>query len=349
MTMLKLRFILGLLLFCLSFSALMQDEEAPSYRIRGAVENISAILLEGEADASAVWQLTFTGFQDDACQSDWLSQQAAYPHNIEIQLYRQIPPTADCIREERPFEVHLALEADMTAPYLIVNHQVWEISYPDSDSLTQGAVLRFKELSLREIFVDAAALRRVDGDSPRYELTIQGSHAVGCRLPVLYSRHETAESVLIGAFNPIAADTVCPAMLLPLDETLTLPATHLAADALFGVNAYIINELENQPMSDSTQVMTLVNSVTVHVKESFPMQISLDVVGEHPDGCDYPVVIEQSRQGHIIKVVVYREVPVDVVCPMILQPYQSTVRLNGSFESGRYIIRVNNLSQTIDI
>ena len=35
--------------------------------------------------------------------------------------------------------------------------------------------------------------------------------------------------------------------------------------------------------------------------------------------------------------------------PMILQSYQSEIQLDGAFESGRYIIKVNALSQTIDI
>ena len=200
-----------------------------------------------------------------------------------------------------------------------------------------------------EVLVDEASIQIIDEESGKYELTIRGSHAVGCDLPVLYARRGTAASVLIGAFNPIDEDAVCPAMLLPLTETIALPATQLPPDALLGVNAYLVNELESQTMSDSIRVPTDIQRVTANVSESFPMRIHLDVVGEHPDGCDYPVKIEQSRQGNIIQIEVYREVPADVICPMILQPYQSQIQLDGQFESGRYIIRVNNASQTIDI
>ena len=343
--MVKLRFIFSMLLIgWLGLAAAAQDEAA-SYRSLPAVAEISVIWLENGADAA--WELQVTGLQDDACALDWQSEQTAYPRNIDIQLYRHIPPHADCPRQPTSFETRLALEADMNVPYLIINSQVWEISYPDSSSSDDA--LRLNERRLMEVLVDEASIQIIDEESGEYELTIRGSHAVGCDLPVLYARRGTEASVLIGVFNPIDEAAVCPAMLLPLEETIALPATQLPPDALLGVNAYLVNELESQTMSDSIRVPTDIQRVTANVSESFPMRIHLDVVGEHPDGCDYPVMIEQSRQGSVITIEVYREVPADVICPMILQPYQSQIQLDGQFESGRYIIRVNNASQTIDI
>lgn len=343
------RFILGLLIFLFSLPAAAQTEQ-PSYRALPTVTDISAVRLADEAGAT--WQLTVTGFQNDACAFDALNEQAAYPHNIDIQLYRQIPLRAACPREQTPLKISFMLEADATPPYLTINSQVWEITWPAGDSPRPDDRPRFQETSLLEVLIDEAAMQIVDSadeEGQQYELTIHGSHAVGCDLPVLYSRRQTAASALIGAFNPVAEGAVCPAMLLPLDETITFPATDLPADALFGVNAYIINEGETQTMSDSIKVMTQISRVTARVTENFPMRIRLDIIGEHPDGCDYPVKIEQFRHGNIIKIEVYREVPADVICPMILQSYQSEIQLDGAFESGRYIIKVNALSQTIDI
>ena len=339
--MVKLRFIFSMLIIC--WCGLAAAQEEPSYRSLPAVTEISVIWLENDA----AWELQVTGLQDDACALDWQSEETAYPHNIDIQLYRQIPPDSACPRQQTSFETRLALEADRDAPYLILNSQVWEISYPDSSSSDDAPLL--KERRLMEVLVDEASIQIIDEESGEYELTIRGSHAVGCDLPVLYARRGTEASVLIGAFNPIDEDAVCPAMLLPLEETIALPATQLPPDALLGVNAYLVNELESQTMSDSIRVPTDIQRVTANVSESFPMRIHLDVVGEHPDGCDYPVMIEQSRQGSVITIEVYREVPADVICPMILQPYQSQIQLDGQFESGRYIIRVNKASQTIDI
>ena len=102
-------------------------------------------------------------------------------------------------------------------------------------------------------------------------------------------------------------------------------------------------------MSQSDKVLTNISRVEVRIQESYPMRVSLDVDGEHPDGCEYPVVVGQQRQGNTVAIEVYREVPPDVVCPMILKPYRDTIHLDGSFESGEYIINVNSHSQRVSL
>ena len=89
--------------------------------------------------------------------------------------------------------------------------------------------------------------------------------------------------------------------------------------------------------------------MNVNATESQPAQISLDIEGEHPDGCDLPVQVEQAREGNTIQVDIYRVVPADMICPMILRPYQGAVQLEGGFEAGSYTIKVNSHSQTLDI
>ena len=100
---------------------------------------------------------------------------------------------------------------------------------------------------------------------------------------------------------------------------------------------------------ETEKVMTNIFRVDVSVAESNPTQITLDVSGEHPDGCELPVHVAQSREGNAIQVEVYRELPVDMVCPMILRPYQDTIQLDGAFEAGSYSISVNAHTQSIDI
>ena len=97
------------------------------------------------------------------------------------------------------------------------------------------------------------------------------------------------------------------------------------------------------------KVLTNIFKVDVQVMESFPMRIALDVAGEHPDGCDLPVHVAQSRDGNSIRVEVYRELPYEIVCPMILRPYADNILLDGDFVSGSYSVTVNAHTQTIDI
>lgn len=128
---------------------------------------------------------------------------------------------------------------------------------------------------------------------------------------------------------------------------LGLFATELPEDALLEVRTAL--ESEEQAVSESDKVLTNINRVDVRVMESWPMRLSLDVDGEHPDGCEFPVLVGQSRRGNAIEIEVYREVPADVVCPMILKPYRDTIQVEGSFESGEYTIQVNTHLQTISI
>lgn len=127
---------------------------------------------------------------------------------------------------------------------------------------------------------------------------------------------------------------------------LTLAATFLPDDALHTLRTWITTEFEEQKVSVSDKVLTNIFRVDVQVKET---QISLDVAGEHPDGCDYPVIVNQTRRGNTVDVEVYREVPADVVCPMILQPYSDTINLDGDYEAGNYTINVNSHTQSVNI
>ena len=109
------------------------------------------------------------------------------------------------------------------------------------------------------------------------------------------------------------------------------------------------NPSQGDDVPATEKVLTNIFQVDVQVMESFPMRIALDVAGEHPDGCDLPVHVAQSRDGNSVQVEVYRELPPDMVCPMILRPYADNIMLDGDFVSGSYSITVNAHTQTIDI
>ena len=130
---------------------------------------------------------------------------------------------------------------------------------------------------------------------------------------------------------------------------LATSATFLPDDALHTLRTWIISEFEEQEVSESDKVLTNIFRVDVNVSGSQPARINLEVEGEHPDGCEFPVIVGQSRQGNTIDVEVFREVPVDVACPMILKPYSGTISLDGGFDPGEYTINVNAHSQAVRV
>ncbi len=341
--MLNINLLLALLFMLLGWFNLLPDAVPSIERAWLKVDTVS-FTLGGEA--SGEWNLEIVGKYSDICGLELHKELARYPENIDIQLYHEGIPNSTCASEEA-FNISLTLTAEMTdgqPRFLIINDQAWAIPY---DGITDGE--GFEELLLLSAHIDEAELQMVDGATERQELRIRGSQAVGCDLAVIYSRRESEEGTLIGVFNAIAADAFCPDMLVEIDETIGLPATELPADALLRVNNAIINQLGMPNMSQIDKVLTNIHSVDVRILEIAPPRILLDVSGEHPDGCDYPVQVSQSREGNTVTVEVYRELPADVFCPMILKPYQDTISLDGRFEGGRYTINVNTHSQSVDI
>jgi len=345
--MLKIYLALGLALALIGLSAVVQNKDVSTYRVWSIVDSVS--VSPSEAGIDRGWDLWVNGSHGDACALALQSDIARYPHNIDIQLYREIPSTANCDGDEAIFERRLSLTGELVAgqpPYLIINSQVWAISYPAGE--TDGLPV-FEAQELMPVRVEQAGLVASADAAEQIELRIRGIQAIGCDLPELYSMRVSTENVLLGAFNAIAAETVCPAMLVPVDDKVILSATDAGSDALFKLNAIPINELEMPEMSPIDKVLTNILGVTVKIEKSETARVSLDVQGEHPDGCDFPVIVKQARQGNSVTVEVYREVPADVFCPMILQPYQDTIQLNGDFAPGEYVINVNTYTQALKI
>ena len=344
--------ILSLLLVFASFFTVGAQDDAITFRVWSPIESITTESLTSDDGGLVIWDVTIAGYHTDACDFDLFTDWLAYPTNLDIQIYRKIPIAATCLQEDTPFEqsLRITIPMDDLPPYVIINDQVWSVDWFTGEDENEATL---EELVLVGAVIDDVTTTYVapetEDDTDTYELALSGSHGVGCETPLVYSVRQLAESTLIGVFDPVPELAVCPAMLIILDETIEIPATLIGNDTLVTVNEFVINELEAQAMSDTNKVMTNINTVSVNVMESFPMQISLEVSGEHPDGCDYPVMVEQDRDGDTVTVSIYREVPRDVMCPMMLNPYEATIKLDGTFESGSYTIKVNGVTEKIDI
>ncbi len=123
----------------------------------------------------------------------------------------------------------------------------------------------------------------------------------------------------------------------------------------FGVGTWSVIEPVGLPdgqgggSSNTVKSFTHITDVEVIVMESYPMQVQLRIRGEHPDGCDLPVHVAQQRAGNIVVVEVYRDLPIDILCPMLLVVYEDTVMLADGFEPGEYTFIVNEYSVTREL
>lgn len=92
---------------------------------------------------------------------------------------------------------------------------------------------------------------------------------------------------------------------------------------------------------NTVQSMVVIEDAQALILESYPAQIHLQVTGYHPDGCDLPVTVAQEREGNSVRVRIYRVLPIDIICPMVIVPYSATIPLEGGFVTGTYTIDVN--------
>ena len=86
-----------------------------------------------------------------------------------------------------------------------------------------------------------------------------------------------------------------------------------------------------------------VESVEVLVLESFPPQAAARVRGVVGDGCSTLHSVEQARSGSTVTLTILRERPAGAICTQIARLYDETIRLEGAFPPGRYVLRVNGL------
>jgi hypothetical protein len=86
-----------------------------------------------------------------------------------------------------------------------------------------------------------------------------------------------------------------------------------------------------------------VDSVDVLVQESSPPQASAHVRGVIGDGCSSLHSVEQERSGTTVVLTILRQRPANAMCIQIARLYDDTIRLEGTFPPGRYVLRVNGV------
>jgi hypothetical protein len=119
--------------------------------------------------------------------------------------------------------------------------------------------------------------------------------------------------------------------------------------AFFGNGGDVIMGDSQGSGAQPAKVLTVIESVEPVIRESAPPQISLNVSGYQPDGCTFPVLVDQTRDGNTITMTIYREIPPEVMCSMQLVPYNEAILLEGDFPPGEYTVDVNGTVVTLTV
>lgn len=194
-----------------------------------------------------------------------------------------------------------------------------------------------------------------DAASAETVFTLSGAYGTGCEVPT-YTRtvvDETTKQIEIRLFQVMSAAQACPAILLYYEDEITLTDELSGTYELFVNGVRFIYEAESGTVYSEGELMrlpTVIETVDVLVMESFPPQLSLQVTGYQSDGCDFPAQVEIRREAETstVYVQIFREMPLAVMCPANIIPYEASINL-GAFDPGTYTIIVNDVETQVEL
>lgn len=294
-----------------------------------------------EGDAFAI-ELQIVGLQTDACEEPIIVNQSVSGNVIDIQVYRKISIAQTCMRSDVAYETSLRLDdLDWDDGEYIV--RVNGLEQPFS---VETIAIESLEPTDRygNIFIDTMRILHVD-DRP-HAVMIAGMLPDGCDLPVSVTQTFDGKNVVLDVARALPSeDQICtmevPAFALAIvfDQPVEGPGWTIS------LNGTVVAEHD----AEGHKIQSTIDSIEVLVLESFPMRLNVTVSGQHPDACDFPVMVRQNREGNTITLDVYRLIPYNVRCATEATPFSTSVMLDSNFVGGTYTIIGNDYSEDITI
>lgn len=259
-------------------------------------------------------------------------------------------PDAPCTRALLPFEYDVPLEGGIVNQLLInANNTSVLVDAPADAALSY--------VPLERVAVNLGIENILQGETAG-TLVINAALPDGCEDPVHVRQRVDAEAQLIVIDVFITRPTeprVCTMMLIPFEQTITLPEDltgfyQLAINGGMYLYDFDISTLIYPGGFDGETFRSpmIIDSVEVLLLESAPVQVVVNVRGSQPDGCEFPAVTEERRDGNAITLEIYREVPLAAMCPAVLVTYEDSINL-GMFEPGSYTVTVNGVTVEFEI
>ena len=93
-----------------------------------------------------------------------------------------------------------------------------------------------------------------------------------------------------------------------------------------------------------------VDSISINIMESFPVQVSVLVDGFLSDGCTHLHNISQARNNNTFEIMIETRRLRDDVCIQVISPFQETITLDVlNLPAGIYTVNVNGVSDTFEL
>jgi hypothetical protein len=282
---------------------------------------------------------TISGMLPDGCTGNLMSYtelDAVNPNLNHVQVFRILPLAVACPTGDFGFSLTVQSSVELVEESAIaVNNLLFTYRAIDNG-------LQMLPVIVRPIVVETVTITGIEGD---YQVQVVGTKSGECGAPLQEIVGENGAVSVIEIFDLVPEIAPCTKNLIFYDNTFFVNQMPVVVNGV----VYFADAADSSvPVEGNMmQVDTVVESVDVLVLESFPMQLNLVVKGYQPDGCDFPVQVEQVRDGNTVTVHIYREVPQDAICPMMIVGYEETIALEGGFENGSFTIHLND--QTVNV
>lgn len=334
------------------------------------VLTIEEVMVTYDADTGLTLKLQV--IQNDGCDFPLTVSDQSSPGVLLIEIKRDIAALTDqpCVSEPVAVELDVQIndetlsdvlaESDML--YLVVNDLYFRL--PAVGEGDQRAFGELQSLTREDVGIEHASIETIEPDEVgEFVLIAEGLYATTCLTPDIVRQSVDGGTFKIEIFKLVPVQQMeqaeqateeCPQTFAPPTYEGRIPLTLGSADTepmplsgafVVDVNGYQLtydfdNRIQGEAPVKGMIVDTVIESTEVLLLESFPPQLVLNVTGYHPDGCQFPVQIDQTQEGNTIKVHIYREVPPNVRCTMNIVGYEAGINL-GSFDPGTYTIDVN--------
>lgn len=98
----------------------------------------------------------------------------------------------------------------------------------------------------------------------------------------------------------------------------------------------------------SYQEQATIENIQINLMESFPLQVSVLVSGNLPDGCTSIVGTKTVKlNGNTFEIHVFTERMIDALCTQALVPFEEVVTLDVyGLDAGTYLVKVYDLEES---
>ena len=185
----------------------------------------------------------------------------------------------------------------------------------------------------------------------------------GCvTLDEITSARDGFDFMLMPVTHRPASDVACTEALVPFEETVALEVFGLEAGtytvhgqdqtATFTLDVdNILQEpeiggQEGDIAANMESSVVYLDTMTVNLMESFPVQVSVTLTGNLPDGCTSIESAESSLEGQTFTVELAAHRPAGKMCTQALVPFEKTVVLDVyGLPAGDYIVLAGDLEE----